>query len=112
MGGDGVPIDRARAVELWQKAAAQGVVKAQHVLGNWHYSGQGMPADKTKALSCWRMAAEGDLVDAQFQVAQVLFDGEDGIKQDRQMALNMLHKASERNDAESSRWLSDIYARG
>ncbi len=47
--GEGVPKDATKAVEWWEKAAAQGNVDAQHRLGVAYLKGEGVTGDKAKA---------------------------------------------------------------
>lgn len=59
--GDGVPKDSAKAVEWYQKAAAQGNAGAQSLLGVMYAFGEGVPKDSAKAVEWYqKAAAQGD----------------------------------------------------
>src|SRR5450759_17390 len=55
----------ARAMNLWQKAAADGSAPAQFALGFMYEKGEGVAPDNQQALSWYRKAAEQDLAAAQ-----------------------------------------------
>jgi S1-C subfamily serine protease len=55
--GKGVPKDAAKAVEWYQKAAAQGDDGAQHSLGRMYSEGKGVPRDLVLAYAWANLAA-------------------------------------------------------
>lgn len=55
--GNGVAKDPAKAVEWYQKAAAQGYVRAQVNLGVCYEDGEGVPKDLAKAVKWYQKAA-------------------------------------------------------
>jgi len=52
----GFPRDRAKALQLYQLAAAQGHPVALFVVADFHEYGRGVPKDKAKAISFYRRA--------------------------------------------------------
>ncbi len=59
--GKGVPKDAAKAMEWYQKAAAQGNVKAQAILGVIYAKGEGVSEDSVLAYTWSNLAAaQGD----------------------------------------------------
>ena len=55
--GDGVPKDLAKAVEWWQKAAAQGNAIAQYLLGRMHWLGEGVSKNHVLAYAWLNLSA-------------------------------------------------------
>ena len=58
--GHGVAQAYEKAVELWEKAAAQGQADALCSVGNAYYNGR----DYEKAMECWEKAAAQEQPDA------------------------------------------------
>ncbi len=56
--GDGVSVDKQKAVELWQKAAELGNDKAQYNLGACYNDGDGVEQNKEEAVKWFRKAAD------------------------------------------------------
>lgn len=94
--GRGVPQDYARAVELYQSAADQGVVEAIYYLGVVYDKGRGVPVDEPRAAECYRKAADAGYAIAQYNYAVLLAAGR-GVALDRRLALEYLHKAAAQN---------------
>ena len=78
--GDDVPIDEAKAVKWYRKAAEQGYANAQHRLGVMYYNGQGVPKDDGEAVKWCRKAAEQGFANAQIMLG--LFYSEGSIPED------------------------------
>nr|WP_281496010.1 caspase family protein [Marivita sp. S6314] len=74
--GIGVQVDEARALELYQAAAAQDFADAINDLGFLHYQGGlGLRPNPTKALEFFERAAELRHPEAQFNFAALIDDG-------------------------------------
>ncbi|WP_264214513.1 caspase family protein [Leisingera thetidis] len=74
--GTGVEADPAKALELYQAAAAQDFADAINDLGFLHYQGGlGLPANPKKALSFFERAADLRHPQAQFNFAALIDDG-------------------------------------
>eukprot|EP00942_MAST-04A_sp_MAST-4A-sp1_P008814 g8814.t1 len=56
--GDGVTMDKAKAVEWYTKAAEQGFAIGQCNLGVMYQNGDGVTMDKAKAVEWYTKAAE------------------------------------------------------
>ena len=60
--GQGLPLNRKKALELWSRAAKQlGSVEAQFRIASAHFNGDGILAkiSKEKAKHHWKLAAIG-----------------------------------------------------
>ena len=80
--GHGVPQDYAEAVKWYQKAAAQGIVKAETSLGLLYAKGLGVPQNRVEAMKWYKKAAiEGDV---QAQVNLQVMYREDDIAQSKE----------------------------
>lgn len=74
--GTGIPVDEARALELYQASAAQDYADAINDLGFMHYQGGlGLPADPQKALEFFERAADLRHPQALFNFAALIDDG-------------------------------------
>ncbi|SFT33844.1 Sel1 repeat-containing protein [Sedimentitalea nanhaiensis] len=74
--GTGVPPDPARALDLYQTAAAQNYADAINDLGFLHYQGGlGLAPDPQKALELFERAADLRHPQAQFNFAALIDDG-------------------------------------
>ena len=74
--GIGVEIDEARALELYEAAAAQGFADAINDLGFLHYQGGlGLRPNPPKALELFEQAADLRHPQAQFNFAALIDDG-------------------------------------
>lgn len=56
--GEGVRADKAKAIQLYQKAAEQGLAQAQFNLGVCYYNGEGVARDRTAAKRWLQRAAD------------------------------------------------------
>ena len=59
--GQGVPLNRKKALALWSRAAKFGSVEAQFRIASAHFNGDGILAkiSKEKAKHHWKLAAIG-----------------------------------------------------
>ena len=67
--GEGVDVDKVKAVECYKKAADQGHAVAQFNLAVMYDKGEGVEEDKAKAFEWYQKAAEQEFVKAQFNLA-------------------------------------------
>jgi tetratricopeptide (TPR) repeat protein len=81
------------AVELYEKAAAAGDVRAIHSLGRLYEDGDGLPKDLKKANEFYAKAAERGLPDAQLDLGFALMNGV-GIDRDAPRGIALLKSAS------------------
>lgn len=70
--GEGVEKDYSRAVELFQKAAEQGHLKAQTNLGVMYYKGEGVSADLIEARKWFQKAAQQGDENAIFNLERIV----------------------------------------
>ena len=98
--GNGVPQDKAQAVEWFRKAAAQGNAMAQNNLGFLCNTGDSVPQDKAQAREWFRKAAEQGLDEAQYHLGIIHFEG-DGVPQDLHEAARWLEKAAHQGHKEA-----------
>lgn len=73
--GEGVPMDKSKAAEWYQKAAVQGNAWAQMGLGWLHSIGEGVPKDPTKAAEWYEKAAAQGNSEAQYYLAETYYYG-------------------------------------
>jgi hypothetical protein len=108
--GIGLPQDRAKAKEWYQKAANQGYAKAQHRLGWMYQTGEGMFIDEAKAVEWYRRAAEQGDADAQVKLGWMYYYGK-GVPIDRVKAEEWYWKASEQGNGTARSYLDMLYKR-
>ena len=77
--------DQAEAVRWYQRAAEQGHVAAQIILGGRYTNGRGVEKDDTVAVEWYRMAAEQGNIRAQYSLG-VMYETGQGISQDNVQA--------------------------
>jgi hypothetical protein len=93
---------------LWlTKAATQGHVLAQTLLGSLYLSGEQIPKDYAKALMWLTKAAEQGNVDAQAYLGYMYKDGL-GVAKDRDAAISWYQKATAQGDADSQKELRKL----
>jgi TPR repeat protein len=92
------------AVGWLTKAATQGHVLAQTILGNFYLTGDQIPKDYAKALMWNTKAAEQGNVDAQVSLGYMYEEGF-GVAKDRDAAISWLKKAAAQGDADAKKEL-------
>jgi Putative peptidoglycan binding domain/Sel1 repeat len=73
--GQGVPQNDAEAAKWYQRAAEQGLVTAQTMLGVMYHKGQGIPQNDAQAARWYRRAAEQGHADAQYNLGLMYRQG-------------------------------------
>ena len=94
-----------------RKAAEQGDVEAQYLLGWMYDNGDGVPQDKAEAVVWYRRAAEQGDARAQYTLGGMYFYGE-GVAEDRAQAIVWFRKAAVQGDAEAQYNLGMIFRNG
>ncbi|MDO8312300.1 MAG: tetratricopeptide repeat protein, partial [Sideroxyarcus sp.] len=89
--GVGVPEDRMKAIEWYQKAAAQGYAPGQYSLGLQYATG--VPKDAAKAVEWYQKAAGQGYSPAQSMLGNAYANGE-GVEKDAPKAVEWYQKAS------------------
>jgi|GEM_PF-1262676 len=90
-------IDLPRAVEWWEKAAAQNHAKAQFMLGHVYDKGEGVPQNASEAKAWYEKAAQ---------------QGEPMAQHSLGLLLHPTSKSSVQNHAESFKWFQKAAASG
>ena len=95
---------------MWlAKAANQGHVDAQNILGNWYAHGFWHRGNEDTAIEWYLKAAEQGLADAQRNLGLMLF----GVKNDPDSGLKWIIKAAENGHAGCSERLREyLFRRG
>jgi TPR repeat protein len=73
--GLGMPVELARARELYMEAAKAGDIAARNNLGEMYETGRGVPADPAKAVEYYRDAAEAGFAPGQFNLGRMYATG-------------------------------------
>jgi TPR repeat protein len=103
--------DYGQAAIWYRKAAEQGDVDAQVLLGLLYDLGHGVPQDFTQAASWYRKAAEQGNVDAQYYLGTD-YDSGQGVPQDNSLAVVWWRKSAEQGNADAQLSLGSAYAGG
>ncbi len=103
--------DYAKAMKLFQQAAAKGNAEAEYQIGFMHEFGQGVPRNQTEAIKWCRQSAEHGFAEAQFSIGVSYAQGRD-MKQDYAQALQWLQKAAEQVHPQALAWLGTMYEKG
>jgi TPR repeat protein len=111
LNGRQVAVDKAKALEWFELAAARGRPVAQLMAGRMLGSGTGAPANPARARELIRAAAEQGLAAAQGALGMTYFGG-GGFNRDLATALQWLRAAAAQEDPPSLYYLGGMYARG
>jgi TPR repeat protein len=95
----GTPRNDSRAVELFEKAAAAGHVRAQINLGILYLRGQGMPADLIQARAWLEKAAAGGDPQALYTLGRALSESAGQAVADPVRAADLYRRAAEKGNA-------------
>src|SRR3989344_196759 len=110
--GEGVPEDAAKAVEWFQKAAAQGHDKAQLALGLiYEDGGEGVSKDAAKAAEWWEKAAAQEDARTQAMLGEMYYHGE-GVPKNAAKAIEWYQKAAAQGYTPAQYELGRMYANG
>lgn len=109
--GEGVPKDEAKAIEWYQKAAAQGNADAQFKLGMRYFSGVGVPKDEAKSVEWFQKAAAQGHANAQFNLGVRYAFGE-GVPRDEAKAKEWYQKAASQGQVDAQFNLGLMLFRG
>ncbi len=95
----GTPRDEKRAVELFEKAAAAGHVRAQINLGILYMRGQGVPADLVQARAWLEKAAASGDPQALYTLGRALSESAGQAVADPVRAADLYRRAAEKGNA-------------
>lgn len=105
--GVGVDTDMKKAIDWYEKAAAQGYEKAQFKLGLIYHEGSSVEKDRALAFKLFKQAAEKDYPAAQFYLGKMYASGQ-GVKRDYETAMEWFSKAADGGFNEARREMIDI----
>lgn len=111
-GGFCVKPDGKEAFKWYSKAAEQGHVKAQFILGNGYIHGSWGGKDVSQAFKWYRKAAEQGYAEALYMLGMCYAKGGDGITKDISEAIKWYHKAAEQGNAYAQYALGECYKNG
>ena len=100
-GRGGLERDLEQAAHWYRKAAEQGHVNAQAMLGQMTYLGEGVPASSAKAIRWYRKAARQGDAGSQFILGTAYLKG-DGVKPNFLEAYRWFRKAAAQGHAEAA----------
>lgn len=101
----------AKAMKLFQQAAAPGSVEAQDQIGELYDFGEGVARNTAEAMKWYRQAAENGNAEAQFDIGVRCAQGRDA-KQDYAEALGWLQKAADQAHPQALAWMGTLYEKG
>jgi uncharacterized protein len=109
--GDGVEKDQKKAIEWYQKSAAQDYVDSMFNLAVSYNDGEGVEQNKELALLWYTKAAEKGDSDAQNNLA-FMYEQGDGVEANLALALEWYRKSALQGNALAQFHLADMYANG
>ncbi|MGE4594501.1 MAG: tetratricopeptide repeat protein, partial [Gammaproteobacteria bacterium] len=109
--GNGVEVDKAKAVDLYEDAANGGVMLAQFALAQKYDKGEGVAQNDQKALQRYLEAAEQGYARAQYDAA-VKYDNGVGTLEDNTLALQWYQKAAEQGHIEAQYSAGQLLLKG
>ena len=104
----GLLFEDVEAVKWFRKAAEQGHMESQVMLGYQYLTGKGLLEDNTEAVKWFTKAAEQGSADAQYALGDRYMRGE-GVAQDKAEAVKWYRKAAEQGHLRSQTTLGAIY---
>lgn len=110
-GRDGTKPDPVGGYNWIRRAAHEGDVYSQYMLGNLYAEGRGTAVKNDRAVYWWRQAAKGDNRDAQYKLGKAYFDGKI-VKQDKTEAIHWLTKSAEQGSADAEYLIGKMYLEG
>ena len=106
-GTDGVTQDDKQALDWFQKAASQGLAKAEKNLGDMYFFGHGIDKDYAQALTWYTKAADQKFADAQFRLG-FMYEKGLGVDQNNQLAIDQYTKAVRNGSVDAQRALDRL----
>ena len=111
--GEYLPINKAKAFELYKKSVENGNIKAQFNLGLMYHKGEEgvLEQDIKKAVELYEKAASKGIIQAQFNLGVLYSNGSKDIAQDKEKAAKLFHMAAEQGDADAQFKLGSMHAK-
>lgn len=100
--------EQTQRVELYRKAAKNGIVDAQYMLAKCYADGSGIKKDLVKAASWYSSAAAQGHAAAQYELGLLHMNGI-GVAQDQVEAEKCLCAAGERGHVQAQKYLREFY---
>ena len=108
--GRGTAKDSVKAVRFARKAAGQGIVLAQHFLGDCYWKGEGVDASMKVAFFWYEKAAKAGVAASQRKMALMLAEGQ-GCRKNEARARRLLEELASRGDAKADVLLARLLCR-
>ena len=70
----GLPLDYAKALELWHRAKELGCAEAHYSIGAAYYFGRGVERNEKKAVHYYELAAMGGDVESRYNLGAIEFN--------------------------------------
>ena len=99
------------AIEMYHRAANQGLAVAQNDLGECYYNGNGVTTDYGEAVKWYRLAADQGYADAQSHLGDCYYQG-NGVTQDYDEAVKWYRLAADQGNASAQNGLGECYYYG
>ena len=112
LGGQGVPIDKPRAVRLWRSSAEAGFVHSQAMLAMALFRGEGTARDVGEAVVWYARAAEQGDPPSQLQYGRALMFGAGGRPPEPSAGAAWVRRAAEAGNTEAQNFLAAMYQQG
>lgn len=109
--GQGVRRNRRKAVELCQRAAEQGHIRALAFVAYCRFGGEGLEKDVSEAVRLYRRSAAGGYAPAQHTLGTLYLTGT-GVKQNVRLGVRLLKKAGMQGLADAYVRLGRLYRYG
>ena len=109
--GNGVPKDKQKAFELFQKAANLGSINGMFWTGMYYIYGEVTPKDSPRAFAWCKKAAENGQDDAMFVTGELYLRGE-GVVRDVQKGVEWLKKSAKAGNMYAMYNLGEMYLNG
>ncbi len=111
--GQGIPVNYARALQLYLQAAARGDAEAQFIVGGMLYKGQGTDPNQREAFKWLRRAErQGKTSPESLAILGAMFLQGTGVPQNYQEAMKRLTVAAEHGDVSAKKNLAFMYYNG
>lgn len=101
----------AKAAKWYEKAAINGYVQAQYILGDMYEKGCGVEENYEKSVEWYQKASDAGHADAQNDLGWMYINGY-GVEQDYKKALSLFRSAAKQGHAKAHRHIGVMYDNG
>jgi len=109
--GDGVPVDKAKALQYYREGAKRGDINCAFVLGLAYLLGEGVEVDYPTALKWFKLSADEGSARAKTYIGLMFINGS-GVQADTEMGEKWLLEAAEEGSALAMRELGELHFKG